>query len=132
MCTTGEVDEYVGRWWCWFAIALVLLLPLDLLTTMIAVSKYGIGVEANPVMRELLQGGLIAVTVVHLVVVGLVVTMFHVTIDQFRSAAPPIHGLLVHGMNIWIAVLVLVGLVVVANNLVVIVSGSSLLISLYI
>ena len=116
-----EMDRYVEQWWLWFAVALFLLIPLDLLTTLIAVSKYGIGVEANPIMQWLLHRGLFAVTLVHLVVVGLVVSMFHVAIQRFQRAPPSYRRILCYVVTLWIGILIASGLLVVTNNVLLVV-----------
>lgn len=114
---TIEMDDYVRRWWLWFAVALFLLIPLDLFTTLLAVARYRIAVEANPVMRWLLHQGLFAVTVTNLVVVGLVVYLFHAAIEGIRCCTPVERTNLVSFINIWLGILIAVGLAVNANNL---------------
>lgn len=114
------MDRYVPRWWALFAVALFLLVPLDLLTTLIAVGKYGTVVEANPLMRWLLEQGLLAVTVVNLVVVLLVVGLFHVAIDRIRQAPQSSHRRLTHVVNLWVGVLLAAGTVLIVNNVLVI------------
>lgn len=116
-----EADDRVGRWWFWFAVALFLLLPLDLFTTLLAVGTYGIGVEANPIMRWLLQQGLVAVTIANLVVVGFVVYLFHVAIDRIQRVPPAYRSMVDPAISAWIGFLILAGLVLVANNLLVLV-----------
>jgi len=112
-----EEDGDVDQWWFWFAVALFLLLPLDLLTTLFAVAKHGIAVEANPIVRWLLQQGLVAVTVAHLLVVGLVVSLFHGAVERIRRVPPSDRRVLVHGVNLWIGILIVSGVVLVLNNL---------------
>lgn len=113
---TAEVNRYVPQWWLWFGIALFLLVPLDLLTTLIAVAKYGVGVEANPVMQWLLRRGLFVVIAVHLGVLSLAVSLFHIAIGGVRNVSRSQARVFVHVVNIWIGVLLVVGIVVVANN----------------
>lgn len=115
------LDGYVQRWWCLFAVALFLLVPLDLLTTLLAVTKYGTVVEANPVMRWLLNQGLIAVTIVNLAVVALVVALFHAAVTRLRATPPAYHRTVTLVVNVWVGVLLVAGAVLVANNLLVIV-----------
>lgn len=113
-----EMDQYVGQWWLFFAAALFLLIPLDLLTTLMAVSKYGTVVEANPIMRWLLEQGLFAVTAVNLVVVGIVVYMFHAGITRIRQAPASSRRAFAHVVNVWVGVLLGAGVVLVANNVI--------------
>lgn len=115
------LDRHVDRWWVLFAVALFLLVPLDLLTTLVAISKYGTGVEANPFMRLLLDHGLLAVTAVNLVVVLVGVSLFHVAMGSIQRAPISSHRALINVVNTWVAVLLIGGIVLVANNVLVIV-----------
>jgi hypothetical protein len=111
------MNDRADRWWFWFGVALFLLIPLDLFTTLLAVGKYGTVVEANPVMRWLLDQGLLAGTVANLVAVGVTVWLFHVTIERVRRVSPSDRFLWVRLVDVWIGLLIVVGLVVVGNNL---------------
>lgn len=117
----GIVDRHVDLWWRLFAVALFLLVPLDLLTTLLAVTKYGMVVEANPVMRWLLHQGLWAVTVANLVVVCLGVSLFHIAIGGIRRAPLSSHRALAHVVNVWVGTLLVAGVVLVSNNLLILV-----------
>lgn len=119
--TSLEMDRRVGRWWRLFAVALFLLIPVDLLTTFVAISRYGTVVEGNPFMRLLLEHGLVAVTAVNLAVVFLGVSLFHVAMGSIRRAPTSSHRALTHVVNVWMAVLLVGGIVLVANNVLVIV-----------
>lgn len=118
---TDGLDDHIKRWWRLFAIALFLLVPLDLLTTLLVVTKYGTVVEANPLMRWLLDQGLVVVTVVNVAVVVLVVALFHVAIDRLRQTPPAYHRTITRVVNVWVGVLLVAGTVLVTNNLVVLV-----------
>lgn len=118
--TTDGLDANVQRWWYLFAVALFLLVPLDLFTTLLAVTKYGTVVEANPLMRWLLQQGLFAVIVANLAVVGIVVGLFHVAVHRLRQAPPAQHRSVALAVNVWVGILLVAGTVLVANNLAVI------------
>ena len=122
MHSPGAVpDERVNRWWIGFAVALFLLLPVDLFTTLLAVGIYGTGVEANPIMRWLLHQGLVAVTVANLAVVGLVVLLFHVAVDRVQRVPPAYRSMVDPVITAWIGFLILAGLVLVTNNVLVLV-----------
>ena len=118
--TATDVELDVRNWWVLFGVALFLLIPLDLLTTLIAVATYGITVEANPVMRWLLQRGLLVTTAVNLVVVGVAVTLFHLAIERIKAVSPAERRVLSAGVTVWIAILIVSGSVLVLNNLLVI------------
>ena len=118
--TTDGLDANVQRWWYLFAVALFLLVPLDLFTTLLAVTKYGTVVEANPLMRWLLQQGMFAVIVVHLAVVGIVVWLFHAAVHRLRQAPPGQHRTVSLAVNVWVGLLLISGILLVANNLAVV------------
>lgn len=120
MRTTVDVDRYVPAWWLLFGAALFLLVPVDLLTTYAAVAKHGLIVEANPLMRFLLEQGLFVVTVVNIVVVAVAAGLFHLALTRIVRAPEPSHRALIHTVNLWVAVLLLAGVVLVTNNLLVV------------
>jgi hypothetical protein len=107
-------------WWKWFTVALFLLIPVDLLTTLVAVARHGAVVEANPLTRWLLQYGIPAVTVANLVAVALAVTLFDVAVGAILRAPAPYRDRLASGVDAWLAVVFVSGVVVTANNLLVI------------
>lgn len=110
-------DAQVRRWWTRFAIALFLLIPLDLLTTLAAVSQHGLAVEANPIMQWLLRRGLVAVTLANLAAVCVAVALFHAAVERFRRTPPAHRRRVVRAVNAWLGVLLLAGCALVANNL---------------
>lgn len=114
----GRIEGHVGRWWLSFGVALFLLVPFDLFTTLLVVGKYGTMVEANPIMRWPLQQGLFAVATVNVVITGVTVVMFHVAIGHIRRAPPSYHRPLTKVVNIWVGTLLVGGVVLVANNLI--------------
>lgn len=116
-----RIDASVDQWWLWFGVALFLLLPFDLLTTLLAVTKYGLGVEANPIVRWLLGHGILAVAAANLAVVVLGTVLFHAAIRSIRRAPATYHRSLTHVVNAWIGCLLVVGVVVAVNNLLVLV-----------
>jgi hypothetical protein len=110
-------DEEVEQWWLQFGVALFFLIPLDLLTTLLAVTKYGTAVEANPIMRWLLSRGLLLVGVVNVVVVCLVIGLFHLALVGMRRAPASRRSSLTHVVNVWLGVLLVTGVALVTNNL---------------
>lgn len=117
-----RVEEY----WGWAAVALFLLLSLDLLTTYYAAATVGTAAEANPLVAWLLGRPLWVVVAVHLLVAVLVVGCFAVLMHLYRRTPRRYRrgfGLLI---ELWLGGLVAVGLAVVANNLAVVVLGRSL------
>lgn len=115
--SVARSGAHVGKWWQGFAVALFLLVPADLFTTLMAVTKYGMVVEANPVMRWLLDQGLFAVALANVVVVCIAVSLFHTALDGIRRAPPSYRRTLTHVVNVWLAILIVGGLLLVGNNL---------------
>jgi hypothetical protein len=58
----SRIEEY----WDWIAVALFLLLTVDLLTTLAAARLVGADAESNPLMRWLLGRGVVIVIGAHL------------------------------------------------------------------
>lgn len=114
-------DDQVRRWWVRFAVALFLLIPLDLVTTLLAVAQHGLAVEANPIVRWLLRRGPVALTLANLAVVCVAVALFHVAVTRLRRTPPAYRGRVVLAVNVWIGGLIAAGCVLVANNLLTIV-----------
>lgn len=112
-----DFDDRVSLWWRWFAVALFLLLPLDLLTTLVAIDRYGTAVEANPLMRWVLRQGLVVTTLVHLVVLVIAVWLFYVTINAVRRVPLSDRPTFVRLIDGWIGLLILFGGLLVVNNL---------------
>ncbi|MFP4218523.1 MAG: DUF5658 family protein [Salinarchaeum sp.] len=118
-----QIDVY----WRWFAISLFLLLPVDLLTTYGAAAQYGLAYEVNPLMRWLLPRGIITITVVHLGLVAVSAVGFWGILAAVERTRPPLRRPLVYGLEVWLVLLIVAGLIIVMNNLAVIVVGESLL-----
>lgn len=119
----SRIEEY----WDWIAVALFLLLGVDLLTTLAAARVVGVGAESNPLMRWLLGRDIVVVIAAHLVVVVLVTGCFRLLIGHLRRTPAPADRYFALLIEAWLGVLVAVGLGVFANNLTVIVLGQSLL-----
>ncbi|GAB6861800.1 hypothetical protein ACFR97_11295 [Haloplanus litoreus] len=125
--TPGITESRIEEYWDWIAVALFLLLSVDLLTSLAAARLVGTGAEGNPLMRWLLGRTTLVVVGAHLAVVVLVTGFFRLLLDRLRRTPSPADyyfALLIEG---WLGVLVAVGLGVFANNLSVIVLGRSLL-----
>lgn len=116
-----EIDGRIKTWWIWLTVALLLLLPIDLLMTLAAVSQHGLAVEANPLVRWLLSLGLLEVTVANIAVGSAAVYMFHAAVGGLRRAPASRHRALVYGVDAWVALMLVAGIVLTVNNLLVIV-----------
>jgi hypothetical protein len=123
----GLAASRIEEFWDWIAVALFLLLAVDLLTTLAAARVVGVGTESNPLMRWLLGRDVLVVVAAHLLVVVVVTGFFRLLVDLLRRTSPPTDRRLALLVEAWLGVLVAVGLAVFANNLSVIVLGRSLL-----
>jgi uncharacterized membrane protein (DUF485 family) len=119
----GTIEEY----WSWAGCALYLLLSVDLLVTVNAVSLYGTGVEANPHMRWLLSHDLAVVVAVHLLALVVVVILLASYFRLLRRTEGVTAWVMAKSFELWVALLIAAGLFVFANNLTAIVLGASLL-----
>lgn len=119
----SETEEY----WDWFAVALFLLITVDMITTMYAAWYIGPAAEANPLMRWAIHEGLVTVTLVNLTATIIAVLGFYILLELLESATEPYDRYLAAGVELWLGGLVAVGLFVFANNLFVIFHGHSLL-----
>ena len=113
--------------WDWLAVALFLLVPVDLLTTFGAAARVGVGAEANPLVASLLQAPLWVVVGVNLGVIVASVVGFAVLVRLRRRTTPALKRPFRVTIDAWLGLLVAAGLFVFANNFSVIVHGLSLL-----
>ncbi|WP_435064774.1 hypothetical protein [Halobaculum sp. EA56] len=121
------VAERVEEYWGWAAVALFLLVTVDLLTTLYAAAVVGAGAEANPLTRWALSRPLPVIVGINLGAVVLAALVFRGLMETYRATPPrlrPYYGLLIEA---WLGLLVAAGLAVFANNLAVVVLGESLL-----
>lgn len=124
--STDGVDSRIAEYWSWVAVALFLLLSVDLLTTLGAYRLYGPAAEANPVMRWALGRSVGVLVLVHLAALVVAVTIFYGLIRLVRESEPRTRRVVTLLVEGYLGVLVAVGLFVMANNLAVIVLGESL------
>lgn len=122
-----SVQQRVAEYWEWVAVALFLLLSVDLLTSLYAAAVVGVDAEANPLMRSLLGQPLAVLLAVHLGVVVLAVGFFYGLMRTY--VATPVRFRRPYGylIELWLGLLLAAGLWVFANNLSVIVLGEGLL-----
>lgn len=128
MSHTARRRERLEReYWSWFAVALFLLLTVDMLTSVGAAVKHGLGAEINPVMRWFLGQDLVALTLIHLIVAILAVYAFWGVLYFLRRTPTPIDRYFNFVIEAWLGLLIAAGLFVFANNMSVIALGRSLL-----
>jgi hypothetical protein len=123
----NDVGDRVVEYWDWIAIALFLLIPLDMLTTLYAARAVGSAGEANPLMRWALAQGLPTLVGVNVAAVVVVVVLFYGLVELLQAVPEPRRRYAVVAMELWLGVVLAFGLAVFANNVSVVVLGESLL-----
>lgn len=123
---SDDEDRY-EEWWGWFAIVLFVLLTLDMLTTMGIIVERGVDVESNPIMRYLYGEGALVVMIANLVALVIATASFKRVIDLARRLTPPWDRYFKVTVELWLGLMLTLGLIVFANNVSVIVFGESLL-----
>lgn len=121
------VQRRVTEYWEWIAVALFLLLSVDLLTSLYAAAVVGVEAEVNPVMAYLLDEPLAVLLAVHLGVLVLSVTLFYGLMRTYVATPAWLRRPYGYLIELWLGLLLAVGLWVFANNLSVIVLGEGLL-----
>jgi hypothetical protein len=121
------VENRIEEYWSWIAVALFLLVTLDLLTSLYAAQVVGLEHESNPLMAWLLGQSLVAVITVHVAAVVLAAVFFYAIVELIRRTTPMLQWMMMRSLEVYLGLLIAVGLFVVANNLSVIVLRRSLL-----
>lgn len=119
------------EYWSWAAGALYILLTLDLITTLYAASIYGPSAEANPWMRWALQEGVETLVLVNLAALVVLAILFYGMIELTVRAPERYQQSIALTFEVWLALVLAVGLVVFANNLSVIILGENLDLTLH-
>lgn len=120
-------NDTVAEYWSWFAVALFLLVTVDLLTTMFAASVVGIEFEANPIVRWALGQGLGTVVALNVTAVVVATLMFSSLMGRLDDVSDRYRPSVEFTVEAWLGGLIALGLSLFANNLSVIVFGVSLL-----
>jgi len=120
----AEVDR--ESYWSWVAAALFLLLPVDLLTTLLCAAVVGADAEANPWMAWLLAQPLSVLIGVHVAVGVTAVAGF--AAYEALSRRSRFGNVMLHAARLYLVLLVAVGFLVFWNNLSVLLFRRSLLV----
>lgn len=120
------VDRRRDEYWDWVAVALFLLLTVDLLTTVFAVKVAGVAGEANPIVAWAFERGMVWLLGINLLALLVLVALFHGLITLSRRSPDPLDDVVALSFEVWIGGLIAAGLFVFANNLVVILGGRDL------
>jgi hypothetical protein len=123
-----ETVEYrLEEYWSWIAVALFLLITVDMLTSLYAASAVGLEHESNPLMVWLLSQSVAVIVGVHIAAVVFAAVFFYGIIELIRHTTPRLQWMMMRAFEIYLGLLVAAGLFIFANNLAVIVLGESLL-----
>ncbi|MFB6118627.1 hypothetical protein [Halosegnis sp.] len=122
-----RAERRIEEYWSWLAAALFLLVTVDMVTTVFAARVHGVGAEANPLVRAALRRGPTALAVVNLVAVVLVAGLFYGLVELLRAMRPRYRRPFAVLLEVFMGLLLTAGLAIFANNLAVILLGSSLL-----
>lgn len=123
----GQTRLLVEEYWSWVAATLFLLVTVDMLTTVFAAAVVGSAAEANPLMRWALRQGPAVLVGMNLAVVVLAVLMFYGLLEMVHRTPHPFDRHLALAVEVWLGLLLALGLAVLANNLSVIVLRRTLL-----
>ena len=127
MGSSSPVDARVAEYWDWIAVALFLLVTVDMITTVYAARSVGLAGEANPLVRWSLASGPVAFGVVNLLTVVVVASLFDRVVGALERTRSPYDRYLAAAIEAWLGGLMAAGLLVFANNLLVVFHGRSLL-----
>lgn len=125
--SSPAIETRVEEYWDWFAVALFILITVDMITTMFATWHIGTAAEANPLLRWALGEGLLTVTLFNLAATVIAVSGFYLLIEQLKATSAPYDRYLSLGLEVWLGLLIAGGLFVFANNLSVLFHGQTLL-----
>lgn len=116
----------IAEYWDWLAAVLFVLLTVDMLTTFAAARAVGAHAEANPIMAWALGEGVWAVLAINLAVLVLTAALFAALTGRIEVTPAPLDRYVGLAVEIWLGLMLAVGLALFANNLAVIVFGRSL------
>lgn len=124
---TPTTPQRISEYWDWFAVALFVLVTVDMLTTRFAAATMGDGAEANPIIRWALGQSVLVLTGINLAATVIAVGSFYILIRLLKTTRAPYDSYLARGIELWLGGLIAVGLYIFANNLSVIIHGRSLI-----
>jgi hypothetical protein len=121
------VERRLDEYWRWVALALFLLVTLDLLTSLYAAEVVGLTYESNPLMTWVLGESLPVIVGIHVGAATLATVFFYGIFELIRRTTPTLQWVMMRSFEVYIGLLLAAGLFVVANNLAVIFLRRSLL-----
>lgn len=127
MASDGDDDYRVREYWNWLGGALFLLVTVDMITTVYAVRVVGLAAEVNPLTRWSIAAGPLTFASVNLAAVVCTALLFDRVLHRLRRTPSPYDTYFAYAIEVWLGLLLAVGLAVFANNLSVIFFGYGLL-----
>ena len=121
-------DSWMEEYWGWIAVALFLLITVDMLTSLFAAHHVGIEQEANPLMKWALEQGIAMVVAFNLLALGITGTLFYGLARTLDGTCDRWKTLYARYIECFVAMLLAIGLFIFANNLSVVVLGRSLVV----
>jgi hypothetical protein len=112
-----QVMRRVDSYWRWIGVVVFLLIPLDMLMTLLGQAAVGAAGEANPLMRWALHQGIATLVIVNIVAATAVVGVFHFMlwlVPWMSRETRPYFGVMLEG---WIGLGLTAGLWLFVNNL---------------
>lgn len=116
----------IAEYWDWLSVVLFLLLTVDMLTTFAAATVVGVEAESNPFMEWALGEGVWTVLVINLLALLVTAALFALLTGRIEVTPAPVDRYVGYLVEVWLGVLLALGLAVFANNLSVIVFRTSL------
>lgn len=123
-----------SEYWSWFAWTIFLVVPVDLLLTTFVVETRGIEGEINPIMHILFGKGVVYIILSHILVIIIASLGFVLLLETLDTSprilsthSPTIRPYASIVLDIWLALILSVGLAIFANNLLVLLGEPSLI-----
>lgn len=123
---SGEdwIASRMNFYWHLAGVAIFLLVPVDMTTTMYAAFVYGTDAESNQIIAWALNEGPVVFAGINLVGGFLVALIFYGLLTHMKESTHP--RVLGHAYEVWVTILIGIGLFVAVNNLTVVFLGQSI------
>lgn len=112
-------------WWLSY-VAIFLLIPVDMVTTIFAAFVYGADAEANWIIASAIQHGPVVFGGINLVAGFLASILFFGLLKLMDDTEGTEFWVLARSFEVWVGFLIIVGAFVAANNIAVVLTGQSL------
>lgn len=116
------------QYWTYVFIGLLLILPIDLLSTYIMINKYGYSVEANEYMKYIISQGFSVVILTHFIFIFLSVLIFKLNYELsniLENKNMNIYNIHKKYTLFYFYVSIGCGFLVILNNFIIILGGDS-------